>query len=255
MDKVSMEEELSESQHDLTVENVFSNYRWPSDEPKFHVEKYFISLSLPERLRVWLARTKDNVLKRLGGLVGRPMNPNKYHITLAVLLLPPKMSQDLWDKITIDLVDGVQQELYEMAGILYTTRVGKFDDGAVFLELFDHDGFLESLRDRVIEFCKKIGIEVVETACFHITMFRENKIDKLPRDLDEEYNSTPVSFGIGANRWKSNCGCRRLAPVVSELYHGRVKGYDRIAASHLPEGQTPGKEKHQIKRCRDPRCS
>merc|ERR1712156_316644 len=136
------------------------------------VEKFFISLTLPEGLRVRLAKTRDDVSKRLGGLVGRPMNPNKYHITLAVVPMPPNFSRDLWNEITTDLVHKVQSRLDCVKGKLCVHLVGKFGNGAVFLEVEDLYGALWSLRKTAVEVCQERDLVVAESDCFHITLFR-----------------------------------------------------------------------------------
>jgi len=197
------------------------------------LEKYFISLTLPEGLRVRLARTRDDFLKRPGGLVGRPMNPNKYHITLAVVLKPPNTGRDLWNKITTDLVSAVQQELSVVEGLLDIHQVGKFGDGAVFLEVRDHDDALKRLRSVVVDICNKTAVEVADSTCFHVTLFRNNQIEQLPRLL-KDIPSAPVSFSVGVARPESDF-YHHCDPTlaVNELFHGKVRGAQPDTPSNI----------------------
>jgi len=182
-------------------------------------EKFFISLSLPEQLRVRLASAKDSVLSCVGDLVGRPMNPNKYHITLAVVLMPPNMDRTEWDEITTHLVRDVRKQLDLVEGKLCASQVGKFGDGAVYLEVCDRDGSLGSLRRVVTDLCERRGLVVAESECFHITLFRENKIEQLPSDLREDYKCSPVEFGVGPVRLGGDRGM-----MANELFSGKVRG-------------------------------
>jgi len=185
-------------------------------------EKYFISLSLPEELRVRLASVRNGVCSSFahctGGLAG-PINPNKYHITLAVLLMPPNICRDLWYKITHQLASDVKTQLDIVEGRLSTSRVGKFGKGAVYLEVSDHDGALRYLHEIIIDSCKTWGVEVIKSHCFHITLFRQNNIELLSHDLQEDYGCPPVGFKVGAVQSGED-----HEPVVNELFHGRVKG-------------------------------
>jgi len=125
--------------------------------------------------------------------------------------------------------------MQEVAGLLFVSQVGKFEDGAVFLEVDDEDGVLGYLRKIVVDWCDHQGLKVYETSCFHITLFRENCLSNLPSCLDRDYMSVPLSFGIGAARCVRQDGTksRLLRPVVTEFYHGKVRHFDMKAASLL----------------------
>jgi len=197
------------------------------------IENYFISLSLPEQLKVWLAKARDAISDRFGDLVGRPMRPSKYHITLAVIRVSQQMDRTLYHKISIDLALKVENALNETYGDLLTPYVGRFGNGALYLEVEDKHGILSGLRKIIVEFCNDLGLEVFETSCFHITLFRENQVVSLPESLHRDYDCAPLSFGIGATRCVSDCGSRYLRPMVCEIYHGAVKQFDKKAASRL----------------------
>lgn len=177
------------------------------------VEKYFVSLNLPEESQQRLAEVRDALSQHFGPSVGRPMNPSKYHLTLGVMEVKSEEFAAFSDKI-LELVSNLEASIKNTDPLLGCGLVRKFGSGAVFIVVEDALKNLEHLRGSLETFCACNKVALYDSEHFHITIFRENTVaeDGLPLNLSQ-LGLAPILLGTKGTR------------AFTGVYHGKVRRF------------------------------
>jgi len=165
-------------------------------------EKYFVALNfapcqidvlsaVADRINDW-SEMPDPLLKHGHRSVFDPMKPSKYHITLAVI------ESDI--SVPVDIVQ--LQRILNVAlngqknGLIHLSSINRFDEGAVYMEVEDSHGLLSKLRNVVIRYARDHEHYVQRQSCFHVTLFRSNRISS-PALICDGYRRDPLEFKVG----------------------------------------------------------
>lgn len=185
------------------------------------VEKYFVSLNLPEEFQEKLAAVRDALSSHFGSSVGRPMRPSKYHLTLGVMEVKTEEFATFSDKI-LELVPRLELYTKDTNPVLGCGLVRKFGSGAVFIEIEDSLNWLSKLREMIEKLCHDVGAALYDSECFHVTIFRENTVADagLPLNLTQ-LGLAPITVGAQGTR------------AFSGVYHGKVKRFQGRAGDKL----------------------
>jgi len=147
--------------------------------------KYFLSLQLPEACKENLYKAADHLLEKYGDVIDSPMKVSSYHITLGVM----EMTTD-----KAELMEPLRETLQSFLDMLSShllvfEEVGWFNDGAVYLKLDEEKapGHIREMRNMIKKMCEKNDIKLFDSDCFHITLFKKNKIEETHLYLDDYY--------------------------------------------------------------------
>lgn len=185
--------------------------------------KYFAALDLTEDQKEDLSLIGNRILLAFGDRLSKRNSSGTLHVTLGVIEDDDEKEVDL-DELKEVLVGT----LTSLGGIdtIHLSNLGRFDRGAVYMEVEDEDGNFARLRDVMRLWADRNGHTLLDQSIYHVTLFRANTLrDPFPfYDTPWEFRRQPHELNAYNPRHGLDLGEKM------KIYVGEVRRRPAVAS-------------------------
>lgn len=153
--------------------------------------KFFAALDFTESQRENLSLLANEVECELGSSVGRRVKDHTLHITIGVMEGRVDKEIDLQE-----MKEVLVGSLHSMgARAIHLSKVGRFDQGAVYVEVEDVEGLLSRLRVALKLWAARAGLITLDLSVYHVTLFKTNTLND-PLSICEGLRRDPLRMMV-----------------------------------------------------------
>lgn len=155
------------------------------------VNRYFAALDFTHTQREYLWRLAEEIEVKYGDFVSRRSKFPTLHVTIGVVEDGNNQEVDLES-----MKRTVEKTLIDVGvGEILLSNIGRFDDGAVYMEMEDVDGVLGKLRQSLRTWAASHGMTMLDQSVFHVTFFRSNTLTD-PVLMCERFRRKPLEIRV-----------------------------------------------------------
>jgi len=155
------------------------------------INRYFAALDFTQSQREYLWQIAEEIEAEYGDFVSRRSKFPTLHVTIGVV------EDDNNQEVDLESMKRTVETTLQHAGVgeILLRNIGRFDDGAVYMEMEDVDGVLGKLRQSLRTWAESRGMTMLNQSVFHVTFFRSNTLTD-PVLMCERFRSTPLEIRV-----------------------------------------------------------